>query len=143
MDKQTAEFYEQRAVEVATRYENVASPIAGYFAAAFVPGSRVLDIGAGSGRDCACLLANGFDAFGVEPCEGLRLAAVTAHPELTNRLKDASLPELGLPFGGKFDGIVCSAVLMHVPTHKLKAWSLDDLCPGHSGPTMGWELSTR
>ncbi len=119
MDEQTAQFYEQRAVEVATRYENVASPIARYFDAAFVPGSRVLDIGAGSGRDCACLLANGFDAFGVEPCEGLRLAAVTAHPALANRLQAASLPQLGLPFGGEFDGIVCSAVLMHVPAYEL------------------------
>ena len=28
MDEQTAQFYEQRAADVATRYENVASPIA-------------------------------------------------------------------------------------------------------------------
>jgi 2-polyprenyl-3-methyl-5-hydroxy-6-metoxy-1,4-benzoquinol methylase len=29
------------------------------------------------------------------------------------------MPELGMPFGGGFDGIVCSAVLMHVPDHEM------------------------
>jgi hypothetical protein len=29
------------------------------------------------------------------------------------------MPELGMPFGGGFDGILCSAVLMHVPDHEM------------------------
>lgn len=90
MDASTAQFYERNAVEIASRYENVDSPMERYFGAAFASGSRILDIGAGSGRDVACLLARGFDAYGVEPSSGLRQAALNAHPELANRL-EASL----------------------------------------------------
>jgi SAM-dependent methyltransferase len=119
MDATTVQFYEKNAAEIATRYEAVASPVERYFGTAFVAGSRILDIGAGSGRDAACLLAHGFDAYGVEPSAGLRQASVKAHPELANRLEAASMPELGKPFGGGFDGILCSAVLMHVPDHEM------------------------
>lgn len=119
MDASTARFYEENAKDIATRYESVGSPVAKYFPLAFVPGGRVIDIGAGSGRDLAHLLSSGYDAYGVEPTDGLRAAAKVAHPELEDRLERASLPELGLPFGGKFDGVLCSAVLMHVPDHQL------------------------
>ena len=119
MDKTTVQFYEENAAEIASRYETVASPVERYFGAAFVAGSRILDIGAGSGRDAACRLALGFDAYGVEPSSGLRQAAVIAHPELANRLEAASMPELGKPFEGGFDGILCSAVLMHVADHEM------------------------
>jgi SAM-dependent methyltransferase len=119
MDATTAQFYEENASDIAARYETVASPVERYFGAAFVAGSRVLDIGAGSGRDAACLLAHGFDAYGVEPSHGLRQAAVNTHPELATRLEAGSMPELGMPFGGGFDGILCSAVLMHVPDHEM------------------------
>ena len=119
MDATTAQFYEKNAAEIALRYETVSSPVERHFGVAFVAGSRILDIGAGSGRDAACLLVHGYDAYGIEPSLGLRHAAVNAHPELANRLEDASLPELGMPFGGGFDGILCSAVLMHVPDHEM------------------------
>lgn len=119
MDATTVEFYEKNAAEIASRYETVGSPVERYFGVAFVAGSRILDIGAGSGRDAACLLAHGYDTYGVEPSLGLRQAAVSAHPELANRLDAASMPELGMPFGGGFDGILCSAVLMHVPDQEM------------------------
>jgi len=119
MDASTARFYEDNAQDIATRYESVGSPVAKYFPLAFVPGARLLDIGAGSGRDLAHLLKSGYEAYGVEPTDGLRAAAKVAHPELENRLASAALPELGMPFDGKFDGILCSAVLMHVPDHQL------------------------
>ncbi len=49
MDAATAEFYSRHASEVAVRYESVASPVARSFGTACASGSRVLDIGAGSG----------------------------------------------------------------------------------------------
>ncbi len=119
MDASTARFYEDNAQDIATRYESVGSPVAKYFPLAFVPGARLLDIGAGSGRDLAHLLKSGYEAYGVEPTDGLRAAAKVAHPALENRLASAALPELGMPFDGQFDGILCSAVLMHVPDHQL------------------------
>ena len=115
VDPKTAEFYDRNAADIAARYESAPSPVERYFALAFPAGSRVLDVGAGSGRDLAALLRAGYDGFGVEPSAGLRQAAAAAHPELADRLGDGALPGIGTPFGGGFDGIVCCAVLMHVP----------------------------
>lgn len=119
MDDLTAAYYQSNAADIATHYETVASPVEQYFAASFLPKSRVLDIGCGSGRDLARLRAHGYDAYGIEPSSALRSAAEMAHPELAGRIAEGSLPLTGLPFGGKFDGIVCSAVLMHVPSTEL------------------------
>ncbi|HEY5307763.1 MAG TPA: class I SAM-dependent methyltransferase, partial [Casimicrobiaceae bacterium] len=115
MDLQTASYYSRNAQAVAAHYESVASPLARYAAVAFPAGGRILDIGAGTGRDLAYLSAAGYDAFGIEPVAELVEIAVRSHPELQGRLASGSLPDLGTPFGGGFDGIVCSAVLMHVP----------------------------
>lgn len=114
VDAATAEFYSLQANEVAARYESVASPVSRFFGTAFATGSRVLDVGAGSGRDLSELLASGYDAYGVEPSEALASIAVVHHPELTGRIACGALPQIGEPFGGGFDGILCSAVLMHV-----------------------------
>ncbi len=119
MDSKTAEFYDRNAAELAARYESAASPVARYYPLAFAAGARVLDVGSGSGRDLAVLLRAGYDGYGVEPSPGLRQAAVAAHPELNGRLTDGALPAIGNPFGGGFDGIVCCAVLMHVPEAEL------------------------
>jgi SAM-dependent methyltransferase len=133
MDEPTAHYYETHAAEIAARYESVASPVARYFAVAFAVGSRVLDIGAGSGRDLAELLSLGFDGFGIEPADALRTAAVAFHPELESRLRAGALPHVGTPFGGQFDGILCSAVLMHVPESDLvdAAFALRQLLRPH------------
>jgi len=104
---------------LAERYEGVPSPVEPYFPMAFAAGARVLDIGCGSGRDVARLLAHGYDAFGIEPTPGLREAAVVSHPELAGRLLNGSLPDRIDAFGGDFDGVLCSAVLMHVPDTEL------------------------
>jgi hypothetical protein len=48
------------------------SSIARHVVHAFPPRARLLDVGAGSGRDLALLLTQGFDAFGIEPDAELR-----------------------------------------------------------------------
>lgn len=119
MDPKTLAYYTENATEIARRYESVDSPVERYFALAFTPAARVLDVGCGSGRDAARLLGSGYDAYGIEPVEALRHAAMAAHPELVGRIGEGGLPRTGNAFGGKFDGIVCSAVLMHVPDTEL------------------------
>jgi SAM-dependent methyltransferase len=119
VDAQTASYYDLHAADIAARYESAPSPVERYYPLAFASGSRVLDVGAGSGRDLASLIRAGYEGFGVEPSQGLRQAAVSAHPELGERLASGALPAIGTPFGGNFDGIVCCAVLMHLPESEL------------------------
>lgn len=74
IDATTVKFYEKDAAEIASRYETIASPVMRYIGATFVAGSRILNVGAGTGRDAAFLSAQGFDAYGVEPSLVLRQA---------------------------------------------------------------------
>ncbi len=143
MDQQTVSYYQTNAASVAQRYESVKSPVAHLFQFAFPNNARVLDIGCGSGRDLAALTSKGYDAYGVEPSEGLRQAAVSSHPEISNRMADGSLPNLGIPFGGAFDGVLCSAVLMHVPDTKLfdAALSIRALINAHGRLLISLPLS--
>lgn len=114
MDERTRTYYTQFAGAIAQRYESIESPIANLLRCVFDDGARILDVGAGSGRDTALLLRLGYNAYGVEPCEALRQAAEARHSDLDGRLGNNALPQLGQPFGGVFDGVVCSAVLMHL-----------------------------
>jgi len=119
MDSATLRCYSQNAHAVAQRYENVASPLASSFARVFPPGGRILDIGCGSGRDLAELHRQGYQAFGVDATPEFVDLAQETHPELTGKIAYGTLPELGIPFHGEFDGVLCSAVLMHIDTADL------------------------
>ncbi|MEP6482429.1 MAG: methyltransferase domain-containing protein [Rhodoglobus sp.] len=119
MDLDTSEFYARNASDVVARYEAANSPLIPYLRLAFPASSRVLDVGCGSGRDLALLLREGYDAFGIEPVDAMRLEAIRRHPELASRISAAALPNIELTADGQFDGVICSAVLMHVPEHDL------------------------
>lgn len=115
MDEPTAKYYVAFSAELAERYEAAQEGSLKTLRRAFTEGMRVLDVGAGSGRDAALLLDMGCDAYAVEPCENLRASTLRLHPELTGRLENGALPQLSQPFGGAFDGVLCCAVLMHLP----------------------------
>ena len=118
MDALTDDFYRRYAEHLATRPESARSAMLPVAEDALPPGSRVLDVGAGAGRDVAGLLAAGLDAYGVEPSAAMRARALAQFPTLHGRLREGALPDLGRPFAdlvpSGFDGVVCSAVLMHV-----------------------------
>jgi SAM-dependent methyltransferase len=94
----------------------VSGGVSDFFPFVFKAGERVLDIGAGTGRDASRLLKLGIDAHAVEPSAEMRKCALAAHPELDGKLFEGSLPR-GMPgsIAGKYDGIILSAVLMHIP----------------------------
>ena len=114
----TNAFYDRWAIagEEAPR-----SAMSRHFEAAFPPGARVLDVGCGKGRDVVAQLDMGFDAWGVEPNEAMRSRALARDPRLSGRIANAALPALGQPFGGGFDAVTCSAVLMHLSPQALPA----------------------
>ncbi len=114
----TNAFYDDWAAHGA---ENPRSAMSHHFERAFAPGGRVLDVGCGKGRDLVALLDMGFDAHGVEPHAAMRAQALARDARVPGRVADATLPDLGRPFGGGFDGVVCSAVLMHVSPAALPA----------------------
>ncbi len=75
------------------------------------PPARVLDVGAGSGRDAAWFGANGYAVTAAEPVAAFRDAIADRAPAAT--VVDARLPELpGL--AGSFDVIMASGVLHHL-----------------------------
>ncbi len=125
MDPRTEDFYRRYAKRLAAQPEASRSAMLPAIEAALPRGGRVLDVGAGAGRDVAGMLAAGLEAYGVEPSAEMRARALAQFPELAGRLRDGALPDLGRPFTDLvpdgFDGVVCSAVLMHVGDDELPA----------------------
>lgn len=119
MDHSTVNYYSQNAQQVADRYEAVVSSLSEHFLVAFKPNSKVLDIGCGSGRDLAVLHKLGHDCYGIDPTPEFVEIAQRVHPELSTRIVQGSLPQMTPPFGGEFDGLLCSAVLMHLNVEQL------------------------
>ncbi len=115
MDATTLDYYSKHARQVAARYESIVSGMAVHFERVFAAGSRVLDVGCGSGRDMALLHSMGLEVYGLDACAPLLELAQQYHPPIANRLTLGALPDSPVPFGGAFDGVLCSAVLMHVP----------------------------
>ncbi|MFZ2960567.1 MAG: class I SAM-dependent methyltransferase [Candidatus Ozemobacteraceae bacterium] len=128
MDAKTIACYNRQAEKIAERYREASGGISLWFPMAFPKvGSRILDIGCGSGRDLMRLLEAGHDAYGWEPSSGLREEAIRAFPRLVGRIFDISLPldEKAAECQPRFDGIVLSAVLMHLPPALLSAGAED------------------
>jgi len=121
MDQSTLKFYSDNAVQVARRYESVVSDLSAHFADSFSKGGKILDIGCGSGRDLAVLHKLGFDCYGVDPTPEFVAIAQRIHPELVGRIELGQLPGLKIPFDRDFDGVLCSAVLMHIDIEQLPA----------------------
>ncbi len=125
MDRETFLAYRENAPEIARRHREL-DPVAGgparYFQYAFPPGSRVLDLGSGSGRDLAQLVGEGHTAYGVEPAPEMKAEATRAYPELSDLVFEGSLPgdlPTVAPLKEPFDGILCSAVLQHLSRAEL------------------------
>jgi SAM-dependent methyltransferase len=77
---------------------------------------RILDIGAGTGRDAAGFAAMGHAVTAVEPTAVMRYAAMALHPSPRIEWIDDSLPDLALLHarGEVFDVVMLTAVWMHL-----------------------------
>jgi 2-polyprenyl-3-methyl-5-hydroxy-6-metoxy-1,4-benzoquinol methylase len=121
MDSQTVSYYSSNAIHLANRYDGIISSLSLHFDTSFLPNSKLLDIGCGSGRDLSILHTLGHDCYGIDPTPEFVTLAQQAHPELLGRIANGCLPELSPPFLCEFDGVLCSAVLMHIAVEDLKS----------------------
>ena len=111
------EGYAEEAEDLFKRYESISGAETHRAALHLIPAtpSRVLDVGAGTGRDAAWLASLGHRVTAVEPTDAMRLGAAKLHPSPLIEWLDDSLPELARlrSRGEKFDLILLSAVWMH------------------------------
>lgn len=110
----TLEYYESHASELSVRYESAdLSSFHRSLASYLQRGTRILEIGCGSGRDAALAMAGGFDVVAIDGSAKLLAEAERLHSELKGRLFCQRLPGR-LPFAdGEFDGFYSVACFMH------------------------------
>ncbi|VVT10236.1 Tellurite methyltransferase [Sphingomonas sp. EC-HK361] len=114
------DYYDRDAVGFAARYNSVSFEAVHPLLLRYLPATgRALDVGAGSGRDARAMAKRGMMVTAVEPSDGLR--AIAAANSAGIRWIDDRLPHLSRLAGeaGQYDFVLCSAVLMLVPSGDL------------------------
>jgi SAM-dependent methyltransferase len=110
--------YGENAEQLAAQYESITFADVHRDTLHVIPSRpvRVLDIGAGSGRDAAALAAMGHQVLAVEPTLELRREGKRLHSDAGIEWLDDGLPELAqvLARSERFDLIFLTAVWMHL-----------------------------
>lgn len=110
--------YEDNAAVLANQYESITFEQVHRDVLHLFPTtpSRVLDIGAGSGRDAAALAKRGHDVTAVEPTPGLRRQGQLLHADMPIEWIDDALPDLVRlrDRGRVYDLVLLTAVWMHL-----------------------------
>jgi SAM-dependent methyltransferase len=115
MTDTTLAYYTAHWEDLVQRYESAdVTELQALLAASFSPGARLLELGCGSGRDAAFMLANGFDVIASDAAQEMIDAAAACHPALAGRLCRICLPLDLTPSLGPFDGVYAVATLMHL-----------------------------
>lgn len=113
----TVAWYDAHAEQLADGYEGLEAATVHHQLFGLIAGSprmRILDVGAGTGRDAAALAAMGHDVTAVEPSAKMLRLARTLHSASPITWSSDSMPALA-DQRGPFDLVMLSAVWMHVP----------------------------
>lgn len=128
--KSTIKYYNQTAQELIPIYNTAEMSVFYHILLKnLTPGSKILDIGFGSGRDLAFLKDNGFEIWGADPSQQFVDHAKNRFDNISNHFFNASLPSLNLPkeLEHSFDSIILIAVWMHLPKNTYES-SITSLC---------------
>jgi SAM-dependent methyltransferase len=110
--------YTEEVEALLVQYESLAFEHVQRWSLPLIPDapSRVLEIGAGTGRDAAGFAALGHRVVAVEPTREFRTRAAVLHPSPAIEWVDDSLPDLSavLARGEGFDVVMMTAVWMHL-----------------------------
>ena len=110
--------YASEADDLFKRYESLSPQEVHRLVLHLMPSApaRVLDIGAGTGRDAAWFAALGHKVVAVEPTDALRFGAMALHASPRIAWIDDGLPELAVVRAQReqFDLIMMTAVFMHL-----------------------------
>jgi SAM-dependent methyltransferase len=126
MDERTVAFYDEHSRELSDRYESADMSHLYHLLARHLPEKEcIFEIGGGTGRDAAHLLAQGHDVTIVDASPQLVSAALKLHPELQGRIHAAPfpLPDDSELLARRYGAVVSIAVLMHVPDKDLFAFA--------------------
>lgn len=114
----SVDFYDRHATTLAARYDSISFETAHAAVLPWIPeaADRVLDVGAGSGRDAAWFAAKGYQVFAIEPSQAMRAAAAARHPSPNICWINDRLPELAwvLEQPVNYGLVWCSALWMHL-----------------------------
>lgn len=121
MDIKTADFYNKNANELYNRYNSVIPDYLNKICSLLKPEDRILDIGAGTGRDLINLYSQNFDIYGLEPSKELIKIFKQNNPNLNGRIIYGEIPDR-IPdtiLTKQWDCILISAVLQHLDENEL------------------------
>ena len=116
--KKAIAYYDRNAVALADRYEGISFNDTHPELASMLSGKpplRVLDVGAGTGRDAAAIAHLGHKLTAVDPSAKMLKIAQSLHRNPQIEWLDDRLPELSKVQGPPFDLVLLSAVWMHIP----------------------------
>jgi len=112
------EGYADEAAELFRHYESISAAEAHGAILHLIPTTpgKVVDIGAGTGRDAAWLAEMGHHVVAVEPTDAMRIPAMALHPSPRIEWLDDSLPDLAQlrSRGDQYDLVMLTAVWMHL-----------------------------
>lgn len=109
--------YAEAADALAVQYEQVTFDAVHRDVLELLPAApaRILDVGAGTGRDAAALAARGYRVVAAEPTAELRAHGQRIHGDRAVDWVDDAFPDLPLHrHPGRFDAVFATAVWMHL-----------------------------
>ena len=116
----TLSYYEENASTLSHRYESAdVTTLQQTLLKTFMPKSKLLEIGCGSGRDANFMLEHSYNLTAIDGSPKMIEEAKTLHPALAPHLSTMQLPH-DLDFEAEsFDGVYSIATLMHLTQEEI------------------------